>query len=122
IAPSSIFSLPWSGQARQDGCSDLAPPAVPQRAEPASATGESHRNRLPRLFPLLSSRGCSMRLLSSLLLFSLLPCLAGAAPAPIYLWHEPEWFDGVRGGFAYWTGAAKPTGAWGIAGPGISAE
>jgi hypothetical protein len=70
----------------------------------------------------------------SLLLLALLPCLAGAsprlrvglvsgtAPAPIYLWHEPEWFDGVRGSFAYWTGVAKPTGAWGIAGPGISPE
>jgi hypothetical protein len=51
---------------------------------------------------------------------------AGSAPAqakpPIYLWFEPEWFDGVQGSFAYWTGKAQPTGAWGIAGPGISAE
>jgi hypothetical protein len=45
-----------------------------------------------------------------------------AAPPPVYLWHEPEWFDGVRGTFAYWTGTAKPTGAWGVAGPGISPE
>jgi hypothetical protein len=44
------------------------------------------------------------------------------APLPIYLWHEPEWFEGVAGSFAYWTGSAKPTGAWGVAGPGISAE
>src|SRR5688572_15227126 len=46
-------------------------------------------------------------------------------PAPIYLWHEPEWFAGVEGGFAYWPGpeaAAKATGHWGVAGPGISAE
>src|SRR5262245_2635487 len=43
---------------------------------------------------------------------------------PVYLWHEPEWFEGVKGNFAYWPGpgTAKPTGAWGIAGPGISAE
>jgi hypothetical protein len=41
---------------------------------------------------------------------------------PIHLWFEPEWFDGVKGSFAYWTGSAKPSGAWGIAGPGISAE
>jgi hypothetical protein len=41
---------------------------------------------------------------------------------PIYLWFEPEWFEGVQGHFAYWTGAAKPTGAWGVAGPGISPE
>src|SRR5947209_18397358 len=41
---------------------------------------------------------------------------------PIHLWFEPEWFDGVKGSFGYWTGNAKPTGSWGIAGPGISAE
>lgn len=41
---------------------------------------------------------------------------------PIHLWFEPEWFDGVKGTFAYWPGAAKATGAWGVAGPGISAE
>jgi hypothetical protein len=45
-----------------------------------------------------------------------------AAKPPVYLWLEPEWFDGVSGSFAYWTGAAKPAGAWGVAGPGISAE
>src|SRR5262249_12790201 len=46
-----------------------------------------------------------------------------AAPKPpIYLWLEPEWFEGVKGSFAYWTGEAKPSGAWGIAGPGISPE
>lgn len=47
----------------------------------------------------------------------------GQAPRPpIHLWLEPEWFDGVQGSFAYWPGKAKPTGAWGVAGPGISAE
>jgi hypothetical protein len=45
-----------------------------------------------------------------------------AAPPPIYIWLEPEWFTDVRGRFDYWTGTAKPTGTWGIAGPGISAE
>jgi hypothetical protein len=63
-----------------------------------------------------------MRWLLSLLAAA---CLASPLPAagpPIYLWHEPEWFDGVQGSFAYWTGTAKPAGAWGIAGPGISPE
>src|SRR5882724_2666823 len=41
---------------------------------------------------------------------------------PFHLWLEPEWFAGVKGSFAYWTGTAKPSGTWGIAGPGISAE
>jgi hypothetical protein len=60
------------------------------------------------------------RSLAFLLLLSI-PSLAGDKP-PIYLWYEPEWFDGVEGSFAYWTGEAKPTGKWGVAGPGISAE
>jgi hypothetical protein len=46
---------------------------------------------------------------------------AGEKP-PIYIWLEPEWFEGVQGSFTYWTGTAKPTGSWSIAGPGISAE
>src|SRR5262245_43350573 len=62
-----------------------------------------------------------MRYLVCLALVLLSVTAAPAAP-PIYLWHEPEWFDGVEGSFAYWTGAAKPTGKWGVAGPGISAE
>jgi len=45
-----------------------------------------------------------------------------ATRPPIHLWFEPEWFDGVKGSFAYHTGTAKPTGSWGIAGPGISPE
>src|SRR5262245_1162963 len=58
-------------------------------------------------------------------LASALLALLPAAPAdkpPVYLWLEPEWFDGVTGSFAYWTGTARPTGAWGVAGPGVSAE
>jgi hypothetical protein len=62
-----------------------------------------------------------MRILLGLLLFAIFPTLLQAAP-PIYLWHEPEWFDGVEGTFAYWTGTAKPMGKWGVAGPGISPE
>jgi hypothetical protein len=58
-----------------------------------------------------------------LIVFSfLMLCQPLAAKAPVYVWLEPEWFDGVEGSFAYWTGTAKPTGSWGIAGPGISAE
>ncbi|HMF18687.1 MAG TPA: hypothetical protein VKE98_15880, partial [Gemmataceae bacterium] len=45
-----------------------------------------------------------------------------ASRPPVHLWFEPEWFEGVKGSFAYWTGTAKPTGSWGIAGPGISPE
>lgn len=47
-----------------------------------------------------------------------------AGKSPVYIWFEPEWFEGVKGTFAYWPGpgASKPTGAWGVAGPGISAE
>src|SRR5438067_13750738 len=45
-----------------------------------------------------------------------------AAKPPVYIWLEPEWFPGVEGTFAYWTGDAKPTGHWAVAGPGISAE
>jgi hypothetical protein len=48
--------------------------------------------------------------------------LVAADKPPVYLWLEPEWFDGVQGSFGSWTGEAKPTGSWGIAGPGISAE
>lgn len=63
-----------------------------------------------------------MRSLPCLLAFLALSTPAVAAPSPVYLWHEPEWFDGVEGSFAYWTGTAKPTGTWGVAGPGISPE
>jgi hypothetical protein len=50
-------------------------------------------------------------------------CPAPAADKPpVHLWFEPEWFEGVEGSFAYWTGEAKPTGHWGVAGPGISPE
>src|SRR4051812_24235450 len=61
------------------------------------------------------------RVLPLLLLLLCAPKLT-AAPPPVYLWLEPEWFDGVSGSFPYWTGTAKPTGSWGIAGPGISPE
>src|SRR5438874_6924406 len=58
--------------------------------------------------------------------FVVVGCLTSAARGqdkpPVHLWFEPEWFEGVKGSFNYWTGAAKPTGSWGIAGPGISAE
>jgi hypothetical protein len=47
---------------------------------------------------------------------------AESSKAPVYLWLEPEWFEGVQGSFAYWTGTAKPAGCWGVAGPGISPE
>jgi hypothetical protein len=62
-----------------------------------------------------------LRRLSCLAALLLAAGPAAAAP-PVYLWLEPEWFDGVEGSFAYWTGTAKPTGAWGVAGPGISPE
>lgn len=64
-----------------------------------------------------------IRFCYTLLLLTL--CVSSTCAAekpPIYIWLEPEWFEGVKGSFAYWTGKAQPTGAWGIAGPGISAE
>jgi hypothetical protein len=60
--------------------------------------------------------------LALLALVTLCPAAPAQGTVPFYLWLEPEWFDGVKGSFAYWTGEAKPTGAWGIAGPGVSAE
>src|SRR5436309_12054187 len=60
--------------------------------------------------------------LSFLLLTAGASFAAGQEKPPIHLWFEPEWFEGVKGSFNYWTGTAKPTGSWGIAGPGISAE
>src|SRR4051812_47491849 len=59
-------------------------------------------------------------LLALLLAAATLPAETGRAP--IHLWFEPEWFDGVQGHFSYWTGKTKATGSWGIAGPGISSE
>lgn len=54
-----------------------------------------------------------------------IPIATAADKPPVYLWFEAEWFTGVTGSYAYWpdtTTAAKPTGHWGVAGPGISAE
>ena len=60
----------------------------------------------------------------SLLLCTLIAAtaLGLAAAPPVYIWLEPEWFDGVKGGCYFWTGTAKPTGAWGTAGPGVTPE
>jgi hypothetical protein len=66
-----------------------------------------------------------MKLTRLLCLLLLLPAgIPAAAKAPIYIWLEPERFEGVEGRFDYWPGPStyKTTGAWGISGPGISAE
>src|SRR5215204_2262066 len=63
--------------------------------------------------------------LASFLLTLTLPLAAADPKPPVYLWFEAEWFTGVTGAYAYWpdtTKPAKPTGSWGVAGPGISAE
>src|SRR5438128_4839469 len=57
-----------------------------------------------------------------LVAIAVVPVQSSEGKPPIYLWLEPEWFEGVKGSFAYWTGTAKPTGSWAVAGPGISAE
>jgi hypothetical protein len=62
------------------------------------------------------------RVLSLTALLLLASTVRAADKLPVYLWLEPEWFEGVKGSFGYWTGEAKPTGSWGIAGPGISPE
>lgn len=49
-------------------------------------------------------------------------CFGGETRPSVNIWFEPEWFEGVKGSFAYWPGPPKATGSWGIAGPGISAE
>src|SRR5687767_9624252 len=70
-------------------------------------------------------RGILTRGICALLAAMLVAGSLVAAEKPlIYLWFEPEWFEGVQGSFGYWSGpgASKPTGAWGVAGPGISAE
>jgi hypothetical protein len=58
----------------------------------------------------------------AVLLLVLTSAARAAEKPPVYLWLEPEWFDGVRGSFVYWTGTARPTGSWGIAGPGVGPE
>jgi hypothetical protein len=63
-----------------------------------------------------------MRAIPALLFLAIGSIATAQERVPFHLWLEPEWFDGVKGSFAYWTGTAKPSGAWGIAGPGISAE
>ncbi len=64
-----------------------------------------------------------MRCFLALFLLTLVSSVASAqAKPPVHLWFEPEWFEGVKGSFGYWTGNAKPTGTWGVAGPGIAAE
>src|SRR5262245_52843331 len=64
-----------------------------------------------------------LKCLAALLVATVVGSLSAADKPPIYLWFEPEWFEGVKGSFGYWSGGpSKPTGAWGIAGPGISAE
>ena len=63
-----------------------------------------------------------MRCYLTALILLLTAAGAHAAAPPVYLWLEAEWFVGVDGSFAYWTGTAKPTGTWGVAGPGISPE
>src|SRR5262245_22633781 len=60
--------------------------------------------------------------LITLVLGSMNHAANAAEKLSIYLWFEPEWFEGVQGHFAYWTGEAKSTGAWGVAGPGVSPE
>lgn len=71
----------------------------------------------------MNQGGNFMRFVVALLLLIAGSSIAHAQERPpIHLWFEPEWFEGVKGTFAYHSGTAKPTGAWGVAGPGIGAE
>src|SRR5581483_9145562 len=56
------------------------------------------------------------------LVFALASGLTAHAAPPFHLWIEAERFRDVEGQFVYWTGVAKPTGKFGIAGPGVTAE
>jgi len=65
-----------------------------------------------------------LRTLACVAVLSLNAWSAQAVP-PIYLWFEPEWFEGVEGYCEYHSDPerlAQVQGRWGIAGPGISAE
>src|SRR5262245_55349257 len=64
---------------------------------------------------------CSLSILGILFLCNVMKAGDDVKP-PIHMWFELEWFEGVKGSFAYWPGPPKATGSWGIAGPGISAE
>lgn len=80
----------------------------------------------------INSRGNPFNLHGNVPMFVLVLvlALAGAARAadkpPIHIWFEPEWFEGVKGSFAYWVGPAgmlaTTNNAWGVAGPGVSPE
>src|SRR5262249_26773291 len=52
---------------------------------------------------------CKERLMRGLFAFIVVAWVQATAldqeKLPVYLWHEPEWFEGVKGSFAYWTGA-----------------
>jgi hypothetical protein len=64
----------------------------------------------------------SPKLLALSMVAALLAPRPSRAAPPVYIWVEADWFHGVQGMLPYWTGAAKPTGHFAIAGPGISAE
>src|ERR1700680_1116643 len=100
---------------------------------PPAASGPRGRTPTPRLYSTtlaigdtcshVDRGGTAMRhTLSILVLVGVCSAVGAQERPPFHLGLEPEWFDGVKGSFAYWTGTAKPSGTWGIAGPGISAE
>jgi len=64
----------------------------------------------------------SILALLALFIVPLTPARAQQPQPPVYIWLEPEWFDGVQGGCYFWTGTAEPTGHWGAAGPGVTPE
>jgi len=60
----------------------------------------------------------------TLLALALAPLALAQQQPPVYIWLEPEWFDGVSGSTGYYYGFdnMKPQGHWAVAGPGASAE
>src|SRR5262249_3155869 len=80
---------------RERGCLGGGAAASPAWFVPRVGPGCLLFAFLPRSLFLPPSGRTTMRHLLCLLLLTLFPSLLCAAGLPIYLWHEPEWFDGV---------------------------
>src|SRR5262249_58085357 len=53
-------------------------------------------------------RGDPMRFLPAFLVLVLCASSTRAAKPPVYIWLEPDWFEGVQGTLAYWAASGNP--------------